>query len=102
MLDFIKFKRVLVIHGNFNIFAEEAHILLSEVLLLVIVLFLEQLLLELVGANPREKLQLEFATLVYHVLEVKLYLLDYAVRVGLQVAELRVHHYYNYFTQGSK
>ncbi len=88
MLDFIEFKGVLVVDGDLYIFAKEPHVLLGEVLVLVIVLFFEQLLLELVGADPREKFHSEFATLVYHVLEVQLYLLHYAVGVCLQVAEL--------------
>lgn len=88
MLYFILIKGVLIVQRYLYVFAEEAHVLLSEVLVLVIVLLLQQLLLQLVGANPREKLHPEFATLVYHILKVQLYLLDHVFAVGLQVAEL--------------
>lgn len=41
VLYLVLLKRILVIHGDFYVLAEETHIMLSEMLVLVIVLFLE-------------------------------------------------------------
>jgi len=79
----VLFKRILVIHGNFYVLTEETHVVLSEMLVLVIVLFLEQLLLELVSSDPGEKLHLELAPLVDHVLKVKFDLFYYVFGVRL-------------------
>lgn len=83
MFDFILVERILVIHRNLYVFTEETHIVLSEVFMFVIVLLLEELLLELVGPDPGEKLHLELAALVDHILEVEFYLLDYVFGVRL-------------------
>ena len=83
VFDLVLLKRILVIYGDFYVLAEETHVLLSEMLVLVIVLFLEQLLLELIGSDPGEKLQLELATLVDHIFKVELNLLYYVFRVCL-------------------
>lgn len=79
----VLFKRILVIHGDFYVLTEETHVVLSEMLVLVIVLFLEQLLLELVSSDPGEKLHLELAPLVDHVLKVKFDLFYYVFGVRL-------------------
>jgi hypothetical protein len=88
MLYLVVVKGVPVFEGKLDVLAEETDVLLSEVLVLVVVLLLEQLLLELVCADPREELQLEPATLVDHVLEAQLDLLYHVLRVCLQVPEL--------------
>jgi hypothetical protein len=83
VLYLVLFERILVINRNFYVLTEESHIMLSEVLVLVIVLFLQQLLLELVSPDPGEKLHLELATLIDHVLKVEFNLFYYVFGVRL-------------------
>ena len=66
--------------------------MLGQLLVLVVVLLPQQLLLQLVRADPREEFQPEFAAQVDHVLKVQLDLLHYPLGVRLQLPELRAYH----------
>jgi hypothetical protein len=84
-LNLVELKRILVLLREFNILAKESDVVVPEVLVFIIISFFDELLLNLACSDPGEKLHVEFAAQVDHILEMDIVLLHLVLTFCLQV-----------------
>lgn len=90
--DLVEVEGVFLFLFEFDIFIEEADVLLADIFIFVAVAILDDLFFDLVQAHPGKKILIKFTALVDVILEMYANLLDKILRICLKIPKFRVFH----------